>query len=153
MKRKKLLFLFMCLCVLTGLRSQDTEFWFVAPQSGIQTLNNGGFVFTNTSTNSPARVTITYYKSGLSETINIGPGQGARRIIDRTFSTANVENMMIYAGNVVPCGIHIESTEKLVAYYMFDASATKDIFTLKGKAALGTEFFVPQNHRWFLYQW
>jgi len=145
MKRKKLLFLFMCLCVLTGLRSQDTEFWFVAPQSGIQTLNNGGFVFTNTSTNSPARVTITYYKSGLSETINIGPGQGARRIIDRTFSTANVENMMINAGNVVPCGIHIESTEKLVAYYMFDASATKDIFTLKGKAALGTEFFVPQT--------
>ena len=52
---------------------------------------------------------------------------------------------MINAGNVVSCGIHIESTEKLVAYYMFDASATKDIFTLKGKAALGTEFFVPQT--------
>ncbi|MGP1422252.1 MAG: hypothetical protein ACTTKI_11835, partial [Tannerella sp.] len=145
MKKKKLLLLLMCLCTLAGLQAQDTEFWFVAPQSGIQTLNNGGFVFTNTSQANSATVKITYYKTGYTETITIGPGQGARRIIDQAFSTANVENMMINAGNVVPGGIHIESTEKLVAYYMFDASATKDIFALKGKAALGTEFFVPQT--------
>ncbi|MDO4704352.1 IgGFc-binding protein, partial [Tannerella sp.] len=145
MKKKRLLFLFMCLCALTGLSAQDTEFWFVAPQSGISTLNNGGFVFTNTSQVNSARVTITYYKSGLTETINIGPGEGARRVIDQPFSATNVENMMIDAGNVVAGGIHIESTEQLIAYYFFDANATKDIFALKGKAALGTKFFVPQT--------
>ncbi|MGP1463953.1 MAG: hypothetical protein ACTTKA_11825, partial [Tannerella sp.] len=145
MKKKKLLILLMCLYAITALRAQDTEFWFVAPQSGIRTENNGGFVFTNTSKSNQATVKITYYKTGYTETININPGEAARRIIDRTFSTANVENMMINAGNVVPGGIHIESTEKLIVYYVFDALYTKDIFTLKGKAALGTEFFVPQT--------
>ena len=145
MKKKKLLLLLMCLCTLAGLQAQDTEFWFVAPQSGINTLDNGGFVFTNTSQANSATVKITYYKTGYTETITIGPGQGARRTIDHSFSTANVENMMINAGNVVPGGIHIESTEKLIVYYVFDALYTKDIFTLKGKAALGTEFFVPQT--------
>ena len=145
MKKKKLLILLMCLYAITALRAQDTEFWFVAPQSGIRTENNGGFVFTNTSKSNQATVKITYYKTGYTETITIGPGQGARRTIDHSFSTANVENMMINAGNVVPGGIHIESTEKLIVYYVFDALYTKDIFTLKGKAALGTEFFVPQT--------
>ena len=143
--KKKLLILFMCLYALTGLRAQDTEFWFVAPQSGLSTQDNGGFVFTNTSKVNSAKVTITYYKSGLTETFLIGPGEGKRRIIDRPFSTANVENMMINAGNVVPGGIHIKSTEKLIVYYVFDALYTKDIFALKGKSALGTEFFVPQT--------
>ena len=145
MKKKKLLILLMCLYALTGLRAQDTEFWFVAPQSGIRTENKGGFVFTNTSKSKQAKVKITYYKTGYTETINIAPGEGEHHIIDRNFSTTHVENMMINAGKVVPGGIHIESTEKLIAYYVFDALHTKDIFALKGKAALGTEFFVPQT--------
>ena len=44
--------------------------------------------------------------------------------------------------------IYIKSTVSASAYYQVDGECSKDVFTLKGKRALGTHFFTPFQTRY-----
>ena len=59
---------------------------------------------------------------------------------------AQIQNPRGQAGNVVKYGVHITSDIEVTAYYMVNHTASRDIYTLKGKSALGMEFYVPMQH-------
>jgi hypothetical protein len=54
-----------------------------------------------------------------------------------------VENPIDSSGVPTDYGIHIKSTVKILAYYMVAAANQRDLFVLKGKQALGTDFYTP----------
>ncbi len=47
------------------------------------------------------------------------------------------------AGTVSNYGIHITSTQKILAYYMMNHDLQRDIYSLKGAPALGKKFITP----------
>ena len=49
---------------------------------------------------------------------------------------------------IFPSGLLVESTAKISAYYEVSATNNPDIFALKGKNALGTDFYVPMQTEW-----
>ena len=51
-------------------------------------------------------------------------------------------------GIVLNKGIHITSTNLITVYYDEDEYWNQDIFALKGKNALGMEFYTPFNNVW-----
>ena len=149
--------------------AQDTLFWFCPSSAYITrayfTGSNGGFVFTNTTPRT-ATVTIEYFKSGLTETFTIAANSGyhhkrtknfiATNIIPQYKATtsplptnpgyvANTGSPGDVAGIVQSGGVKITSDEKILCYFFYDDDATKEIFILKGKNALGKEFYVPQS--------
>jgi hypothetical protein len=158
--------LFGCILLLSflaqGLRAQDTAFWFVAPNmseipGGPNNIpfNWPAFLAISNGTYQEAHVTITLYNGGSPVYINatIAPGGLSKHVFGvdyiapvDTFNIKYIENPRSSAGSVVKFGTHIRSDVKVTAYYMHNHTETRDIFTLKGHQALGTQFYVPMQH-------
>ncbi|MDR2920883.1 MAG: hypothetical protein LBV72_16175 [Tannerella sp.] len=145
--KKILLFFVLLFSIIASSVAQDTEFWFIPPlDSNGQGYNiNAGFVFSN-STNFPANVRIHFFKTGLDIDFTILPNDGAHIILTDAYINANLTQPRSTAGRTgFSGGVKITSSQPIIAYYLFDTGANKDIFTLKGKNALGTDFYVPQS--------
>ena len=140
--------LLVCNLCLTGY-AQDTEYWFVAPDASNQ---HGGcdrptFIMITTGSE-PANVTISMPKnSGFADqTRYIGPNDYWKYTFGpgETYNVEVVENAYTSAGSITNKGIHIKSDSGPISvYYQVDGSCSKDIFTLKGEKAFGTEFYTP----------
>ncbi|MDR0798981.1 MAG: hypothetical protein LBN18_04385, partial [Dysgonamonadaceae bacterium] len=144
--RASLLFLILLLFETnhSALYAQDTDFWFVAPQLSNSFYSPVFFSISN-GTAMEAHVTITLYNGGSIETINRTIPAASSSKIDfiSDVAMAKVQNPRALAGAVTQYGIHITSDVKVFAYYMINSSDSRDIYTLKGKQAVGTDFFVP----------
>ncbi|MDR3269763.1 MAG: T9SS type A sorting domain-containing protein [Tannerella sp.] len=148
MKFKKLLFS-ICLLAASAMSAfaQDTEFWFVAPDV-LQSHTDRPvlFVFSNPN-GTEATVTIRLRAYSMYETTQIitVPANGAKTVDFNGGgeNITNVENPMANAGTAQTYGIHITSTQKILAYYMVNGGFQRDIFSLKGIHALGTDFATP----------
>jgi hypothetical protein len=135
------------------LRAQDTEFWFVAPHMSEQAaanvpLNRPAFLAISNATGQAANVTITRYNGANASLVNnVTVAAGALYKLDFTSDAdmKTIENPRGTAGNVTEFGIHISSDVKVTAYYMHNHTDSRDIFTLKGRQALGTSFYVPMQ--------
>ena len=151
---KRLLFLFLALffAIFLG-KAQDTEFWFGAPDdSNI----HGGcdrptFLLIST-TDQPATVQV--FLGNMTtprRTVNIA----ANSFHKEDFTATEINNGLVenstandVAGTVQNKAIFIKSTVPVSAYYQVDGECSKDVFTLKGKRALGTHFFTPFQTRY-----
>jgi hypothetical protein len=148
-------FLFACIllpaCLAPGLRAQDTEFWFAAPHMSTMSystpLNYPAFLAISNATYQEAQVVITLYNGGTTRTITAAvPSQGLYKYDFDASNITTIENPRASAGNVVKFGTHIVSDVRVTAYYMMNGADSRDIFTLKGKQALGKKFYAPMQH-------
>ena len=142
-------------CLAPSLRAQDTEFWFVAPHMSETTagpssipLNRPAFLAISNGTFQAATVKITRYNgtsTSLETNTTIAPGALYKLDFTTAAEMKTIENPRGSAGNVTEFGIHIESNVRVTAYYMLNHTESRDIFSLKGRQALGTLFYVPMQ--------
>jgi hypothetical protein len=123
----------------------DTEFWFAAPElvrvgsARVQALKFGFATY-----DQAARVTISQPANSSFSPINLNID--ANGYAERDF--INQRNTYVETkatGAPVNFGFHIESTAKITAYYQVKGDDS-EIYTLKGKNALGTNFIVPMQY-------
>jgi len=127
----------------------DTEFWFVAPEI---TIGHGNF---------PGGEPVYFRVSALELDAVVRIYQPANAGgLDTTFTVAAKSTVSIDAspwindlenrpgGIVLDKGVHITSNNLITVYYDEDEYWNQDIFALKGKNALGTEFYTPFNDVW-----
>lgn len=123
----------------------DTLFWFAAPEVS-QGLGDSPVKLYFNTFNQPATVTIS-----LPARIGVAPmvkniAANATDSLDLTSLLDSIENRP--ANTVNRAGILIQATGNISAYYMVRAGTNKEIFTLKGQKATGTDFFAPMQQFW-----
>lgn len=120
----------------------DTEFWFVAPEVasshgdtpillGLSTVGEAATV----TVSLPADTTF------IPVTYQLGPTEAITPSLTGFLNA--FENRP--ANVVLAKGIHITSTAPINAYYHVNHNNNLDIFTLKGRQALGLEFYIPSQ--------
>lgn len=135
--------LVLLLFVVLGVQAQiDNLFWFAAPDISANHAHNPiTFCFTSFST--PASVTISQpaNPSFTPVTINLNPY--SYYALDVT----NQENIVETAPVNTVCnyGFKIVSTANITTYYQLGAN-NSEIYTLKGRNGLGTDFIVPMQN-------
>ena len=126
----------------------DTEFWFAAPD--ITTGHGSGGVpiyIRVASMYFPTTVTISIPANPAFTpvTFNLDPHQA--HTVDISAFRNLVENNPYMDTSPVSKGIRIQANNLITAYYEVGTFFNPDIFALKGKNALGNEFYVPfQNY-------
>ena len=161
---KKLLILILILAGFVPVHAQvDRDFWFVAPfinsnHGGDQPKNS---YFCVAAMDLPVDIIIEMPANASFTPINITlPAGGFQRIplhnIYYNSTAASYTYNSFFNFQVAPVnkfqtvnnyGLHIYSTNNadFTIYYHFDAALNRDLFSLKGKNALGTEFYVPMQ--------
>lgn len=145
--KRYLMILSLVLICLGGWAQVDTEFWFAAPSlAASHTPQN---IFINIVTyDEPAIVEITQPATGRV----LLP---QRMIAARSAYTFSIKNITDYKssietvadGTVKQTGIFIQASSPVTAYYVATAQ-NSEIYTLKGRYALGTDFIVPMQNRY-----
>jgi len=141
---KKLLLVF--LAVFTFLTSQaqsGTEFWFAPPEVTFSHNSPGGVpIYLNISTfGDPATVTIDMPANGAFVPI----------VIPIAANTSHQENLSAFVASletyptdaVLQTGLRVTATDTVTAYYEVSNTNNCDIWSLKGNASLGQEFYIP----------
>ena len=150
--RMKAVIVLFFIAIAGNVAAQDTEFWFVAPHASEQEvanypLNVPSFLAISNGSSQPAHVQVYHYNGGtpVIYTDIIAPGEIYKIDYGDTTLVKQIENSRLTAGNVTQYGTHITSDVPVTAYYMINHPDSRDIFTLKGRSALGTEFYVPMQ--------
>lgn len=139
------LFAFLFLCIKVSAQ-QDTEFWFAAPevaQTGASNLDRPIFM-RMTAFATAATVTISQPAAGGMPTTVLSIPANSTVSLDMTPWIDVLENKP--ANTVLNYGVHITSTALITAYYHVVSGAclcNPEDFALKGKNAVGTDFWIP----------
>ncbi len=153
---KRILPFFLVFMSLTGAAQIDTEFWFGAPQltngNGAEAPRNAPIFLVVSALNQPAQVIISQ-PANLSFApiiVNLAANSTQQVPLTQFLNLIQTEP----ANEVVNTGILVRSTKPITAYYEVRSTNNTDIFSLKGKNALGTKFYTPfQNlygNQWIL---
>lgn len=120
----------------------DTLFWFVAPEVA-QTHGDRPIVFRFASLGNPATITISQPANPTFPVQTVNLAANTAQTIDLTPWIDIIENKP--ANTILNYGFKITSTAQITAYYEVNptCNCNPDIFSLKGKNALGTSFFTP----------
>lgn len=139
--RSRILALAMFCTSWSGVWAQlDTEFWFVAPE--VWAIHGDEpIMFRFSSGDSPAVVTLEMPANPTFAPLTINLGANDAASLNLTPFLDEVENRP--ANLVLQKGIHITSTADISCYYEIDHNENADLFVLKGKNALGTDFLLP----------
>lgn len=140
---KRFLFFFVLVFLGLGLRAQiDNLFWFAAPDISANHAHNP-ITFCFTSFGTPATVTISQPANpGFTPvTVNLNPY--SYYALDVTSQESIVETAPV--NTVCNYGFKITSTSNITTYYQLGAN-NSEIYTLKGRNALGTDFIVPMQN-------
>jgi len=152
----RILIIIQCTLFSSSLFSQtDYEFWFVAPAVAYEFVAPSPIILQNL--NQPVYLYLTAYDSTAVVTISQPANPSFAPIISTVFPNSNfkvdltrfldqIENKP--ANQINPFGIKISSTNPITAYYELASIYNGEIFSLKGKNALGTEFIVPAQSQW-----
>ena len=124
----------------------DVEFWFAAPS------NDQGDTYNRdrpiqliiTTYNEPAHVTISQ-PAGNAFFIETDISANNYEIIDLT---AWIDQIEVPSNVVSNNGILIESDEIISVYYEQNSTMNPDIYSLKGRNSLGTDFLIP-SQMWY----
>lgn len=140
--QKRIWCLLLTFVLTVPLRAQiDNLFWFAAPEISQNHAHNP-ITFCFTSFSDPATVTISQpaNPSYAPVTINLNPY--SYYALDVT----NIESMVQTAPVNTVCnhGFKITSTSNITTYYQLGAN-NSEIYTLKGRNGLGTDFIVPMQ--------
>jgi gliding motility-associated-like protein len=119
----------------------DTLFWFVAPEIA-QSHGDRPIVFRFATLTTPATITISQPANPNFPVQIINIGANSAQSLDLTPWIDIVENKP--ANSILNYGFRIKSTAPIMAYYevVTSCNCNPDIFTLKGKNALGTSFII-----------
>ena len=119
----------------------DTLFWFVAPEVA-QSHGDRPIVFRFATLATPSTITISQPANPGFPPQIINLGANAAQTLDLTPWIDMIENKP--ANSVLNYGFRIKATAPIMAYYevVTSCNCNPDIFTLKGRNALGTNFIV-----------
>jgi len=118
----------------------DTTFWFAVPE--VAELHDDRPIFLRfTSQGAPAQVIISQPATPAFVPIQVNVAANGISSIDLTSYINALENVTPDA--VAQKGLLISSDAAITAYYEINANNNPDIFSLKGKTALGTSFMIP----------
>jgi gliding motility-associated-like protein len=127
----------------------DTLFWFAAPE--ILNITNDNItmdrpiVINITTYEQTATVTISQPAVGGMPTQIVNIPANSTRSVDLTTWIDNIECKP--ANSILNYGLKISSTSKISAYYEVNANGLNpDLFVLKGKNALGTDFWISSQY-------
>ena len=154
MKKHRLLLLFTAVLLFFNnvtVAQQDTEFWFVAPD--IYDRHNSDIMnlpikldLTNFNDHS-VQVEISQPANSSFAPIHVTLAANQSQAVDLSDRVQQVENKPYH--NVNPYGILVTATDKITAYYEVNLGLKDaEIYSLKGKNALGTEFYIPGQNRY-----
>jgi len=125
----------------------DTEFWFVAPRvTEGHGWSSRAFFFRFASNELPATVTISMPANPSFTPVVINMPANASHTHTVTPIIANIWHPM--PAEIHGRGFHITSTTPITAYFEVGTTWNTDIFSLKGRNALGTEFYIPFQNNW-----
>lgn len=128
---------------------KDTEFWFAAPEVSKNTLNNDRpiFLIINTYEDSAAiSISQPAMSNFLTILLNLPPYSSYKLDL-----TQFIDQLESKPGNIVlNYGLHILSDNEISVHYEVNSlscNCNSEIFVLRGKEALGTNFVIPgQNY-------
>jgi gliding motility-associated-like protein len=145
-------FLKLCLAVTllgvncTSYAQKDTLFWFVAPEAA-QNHGDRPILFRFATYNQAATVTVEQPANAAFPVQTFNINASSSFTLDVTPWIDMIENKP--ANTTLNFGFRIRATNPISAYYEINptCACNPDIFTLKGKNALGQQFFLPfQNY-------
>jgi gliding motility-associated-like protein len=144
MMRKLTLLLFLLLGSAKLHAQLDTLFWFVAPEVA-QSHGDRPIVFRFATLTTPATITVSQPANPGFPTQVLNLGVNAAQTLDLTPWIDIIENKP--ANSVLNYGFKIHATAPIMAYYevVTSCNCNPDIFTLKGKNALGTSFIISSQ--------
>lgn len=145
--RKIFLILSVILLNISVFSQKDTLFWFVAPEA---TINHGEapVLVRMSAGSSAANVVIDQPANPGFAPIPVSIPAGTGQSVDLTAFLGSLEN--IPADQVLNKGLRIRSNTFISAYYEVNTACNcnPEIFALKGRNALGTNFLVPFQTVW-----
>lgn len=145
--KKGVLFLFVMLFSLIAIAQFDHEFWFAPPYANPVHDPNNTFRFVISTSTLPSTVTITQPANPGFTPMVYTIAANSNQIVVVPYAMANV----FQSNNTSNRGFKIVATEKVFCYYEIYTNPTfsiynTEIFALKGKNALGTNFFIPMQN-------
>lgn len=139
---------FLLLCPMFSEAQTDDLFWFVAPEVSTGSMNfDVPIVLRITSYENPADITISQPAGGGMPQQNVSLLANSSQTINLTPWLGSIENKP--ANTVLNYGLKITSTSDITIYYEVVSSqcnCNPEIFVLKGRNALGTDFFIPMQN-------
>lgn len=153
--KKCLLFFFLFLAAHEySIAQTDTAFWFAAPNVDIANYPANGpydrpIYLRLTSFTTSANVTVSVPANAAFTPINLTIPANSTSTIDLTPWIDLIENFE--PGIINNKGIYIQSTADITAYYEVNSITCKcnpELFSLKGKNAIGNEFYIPSQVTW-----
>ena len=144
MMKNKSLLLFVFLTMLFGcLRAQiDTEFWFAAPDITAGH-DHHPILLCFASFGQPADVTVTQPANPSFQPITVHLNSFDFYSLDMTSYESILETAP--ENTVTNYGLKVVSTNRIATYYQL-CDPNSEIYTLKGRNALGTHFIVPMQN-------
>lgn len=158
MKNLSLIILFIISCNITNAQI-DREFWFAIPKEtsghgSLSASNSVSFKITAMSLDANVTISMPANSSFSQRTFKVPAGQTHIEVLASTYS----EFSQIYNNNAAidaaPIsgktnrGICISSDNDVIASYDYDNYYNRELFSLKGKNALGTDFYTPFQTIW-----
>ena len=144
--RRQLLFTFFFLVHFQLYSQIDTTFWFAAPDVSTSAGESPIVLHFLTYNNPTNNITVSLPANGGFLPINLTLGANQTGSIDLTPFLTNIESPI--ADVVSNNGIKIVCNNKISAYYELQNANNKEIFSLKGTKALGTNFYTPFQTFW-----
>jgi len=147
--KSTLLIILLLILAFRAFSQTDTEFWFVAPEITISHGNYPGgepvyFRVSALELDATVRIYQPANAGGMDTTFTV-PATTTLSI-DASPWIDDLENRP--ADTELNKGVHILSNNLITVYYDEDEYWNQDIFALKGKNALGFEFYTPFNSVW-----
>ena len=118
----------------------DTSFWFVAPEIW-QGHDDRPIYLRFTTFDEPATIVIEQPANNNFPIQTLSLTANDAQSIDLTDWIDIIENKPV--NQILNYGLHITSSSRITAYYEEASLDNPDVFSLKGKNALGTEFYTP----------
>lgn len=123
----------------------DTEFWFAAPDvtegTGSEPRRDSTVYFVVSTLNEAATIRINQPANPGFEPVVINLPPNSTQAVNLGLRLSQLETKP--ANAVLNTGVLIRSTAPITAYYEIRSNANREIFSLKGKNALGTKFYTP----------
>jgi len=155
--RRIIITLAMLLMAFNAFAQTDTTFWFVAPE--VSNMHGDRPIYLNVTTlDKAATVTISMPANSAFTTQTHSLAANTTKRIDLSTWINQIENNFVsnYDSSIPGKnnkGIFIQSTENITSYYEVARNNNCDLFSLKGKNALGSEFYVPFQNRFYNYNY
>jgi gliding motility-associated-like protein len=136
--------------ILTGVTfaQTDTYFWFVVPEVSSNASSNGDRPISLTLTAGSALSYVTIYQPANPSftPIVVGVAANFSLKVDLTSFIDSLENKP--ANTILNRGLLIAATNPITAYFEVNGTGNGEIFSLKGKQALGNSFFIPSQRNY-----